>query len=119
MPGLHDRLAWSRSCLVRAPPTRGIPVLSMAGCPGQAMQRMPAARGHDHRLVDLRAPLRYPGPRDQRRGATGAPGCSAELFETTASAAAARWLGLPTWPGHRTVGVPAISRLPAPAGAAG
>jgi hypothetical protein len=35
---------------------------------------MPAARGHDHRPVHLRAPLRYPGPRDQRRGATGAPG---------------------------------------------
>jgi hypothetical protein len=47
------------------------------------------------------------------------PGCSAELFETTASAGAARRLGLPTWPGRRTVGVPAISRLPAPAGAAG
>jgi hypothetical protein len=41
---------------------------------GQAIQRMPAARGHDHRPVHLRVPLRYPGPRDQRRGATGAPG---------------------------------------------
>jgi len=38
------------------------------GLPGQAMQRLPAARGHDHRPVHLRAPLRYPGPRDQRRG---------------------------------------------------
>ena len=42
--------------------------------PGQAMQRMPAARGHDHRPAHLRAPLRHPGPQDQRRGTTGAPG---------------------------------------------
>jgi len=34
----------------------------------QYLLRLPAARGHDHRPVHLRAPLRYPGPRDQRRG---------------------------------------------------
>jgi hypothetical protein len=46
--------------------------------------------------------------------------CAIPVRETTASAGGrARWLGLPTWPGRRTVGVPAISRLPAPAGAAG
>jgi hypothetical protein len=77
---------------------------------------MPAARGHDHRPVHLRAPLRHPVREISVAARLARPGCSAELFETTASAAAARWLGLPTWPGHRTVGVPAISRLPAPAG---
>ena len=48
------------------------------------------------------------------------PGCSVKLIETTASAGGREGqLGLSTWPGRRTVGVPAISRLPAPAGAAG
>jgi hypothetical protein len=31
------------------------------GLPGQATQRLPAARGHDQRPVHLRAPLRYSG----------------------------------------------------------
>jgi hypothetical protein len=61
LPGAHTADPWDTGA------QRG-------GQLGQAMQRMPAARGHDHRPVHLRARLRYPGPRDQRRGATGAPG---------------------------------------------
>jgi hypothetical protein len=61
LPGTHTAGPWDTGA------QRG-------GQLGQAMQRMPAARGHDHSPVHLRAPLRYPGQRDQRRGATGAPG---------------------------------------------
>jgi hypothetical protein len=64
LPVLRDRLAWSRSCPVRAPPARGDTGAQRGGLLGQAMQRLRAARGHAHRPVHLR----YPGPRDQRRG---------------------------------------------------
>jgi hypothetical protein len=54
LPGTHTAGPWDTGA------QRG-------GQLGQAMQRMPAARGHDHRPVHLRDPLRYPGPRDHRQ----------------------------------------------------
>jgi hypothetical protein len=50
----------------------------------------------------LRTPLRYPRSEISVAARLARPGCSVELFETTASAG----------PGRKAVGIPAISRLP-------
>jgi hypothetical protein len=103
---------------VRTPPTRGIPVLSVAG---RSAGPCSACQPRED-MISSSSPASSSALSRSARSASQLDnwraGCSVELFEATASAGAARWLGLPPGPvagpsaSRRSPGSPLPPRLP-------